>query len=96
MQHTVAELNRKSPTCEFGRMNLYFKSSSELSATKSVDPKYTSVIAMAHSVVGTPYTSANLYNVTGIVKNGTLTLHAYGLGFVSGHVLDVCYLLFAN
>ena len=78
-----------------GNMNLYYKSSSKMSDSIDVDSKFNNckVLVSAQSVNGTPYTGSNLWNVTGIVSDGKLTIDAFGSGFVSGHVLSVSYLL---
>lgn len=78
-----------------GKINLYYKSSSQMTGNASVDEKFNKckVLALAESVSGTPYTAANLWNITGIVSGGKLTIDAWGAGFVSGHVLSVSYLL---
>ena len=80
-----------------GNMNLYYKSSSQLTGSTSVDSKFNEckVLVSAQSVNGTPYTGSNLLNVTGIVSDGKLTIDAFGSGFVSGHVLSVSYMLVA-
>lgn len=94
----VTALNRKTddiPVMFSGKMNLYYKSSSQMTGSTSVDSKFNEckVLVSAQSVNGTPYTGSNLWNVTGIVSGGKLTIDAWGAGFVSGHVLSVSYLL---
>lgn len=94
----VAALNRKiddAPVMLAGKMNLYYRSSSKMSDSIDVDSKFNNckVLVSAQSVSGTPYTGSNLWNVTGIVSGGKLTIEAFGSGFVSGHVLSVSYLL---
>lgn len=94
----VNELNRKiddAPVMLFGNMNIYYKSSSKMSDSIDVDSKFNNckVLVSVQSVNGTPYTGSNLWNVTGIVSDGKLTIDAFGSGFVSGHVLSVSYLL---
>lgn len=94
----VAELNKKMddiPVMLAGKMTLYYKSSSQMTGSTSVDSKFNDckVLVSAQSVNGTPYTGSNLWNVTGIVSDGKLTIDAFGSGFVSGHVLSVSYLL---
>ena len=98
MKKEIAELNRKiddAPVMLSGKMNLYYKSSSQMSGSTDVDSKFNNckVLVSAQSVNGTPYTGANLLNVTGIVSGVKLTINAFGNGFVSGHVLSVAYLL---
>lgn len=98
--HKLTELNRKiddAPVMLTGNMNLYYKSSSQLTGSTSVDSKFNEckVLVSAQSVNGTPYTGSNLWNVTGIVSDGKLTIDAFGSGFVSGHVLSVSYMLVA-
>lgn len=94
----VAALNRKTddiPVMLADKMNLFYKSSSQMTGNTSVDSKFNNckVLVSAQSVSGTPYTGSNLWNVTGIVSDGKLTIDAWGAGFVSGHVLSVSYLL---
>lgn len=94
----AAELNRKTndiPVMLADNMSLFYKSSSQMTGNTSVDPKFNNckVLVSAQSVNGTPYTGSNLWNVTGIVSGGKLTIDAWGTGFVSGHVLSVSYLL---
>lgn len=98
MKKEIAELNRKTddiPVMLAGKMSLYYKSSSQMTGNTSVDSKFNNckVLVSAQSVSGTPYTGSNLWNVTGIVSDGKLTIDAWGAGFVSGHVLSVSYLL---
>lgn len=98
LKEEVTELNRKTddiPVMFSGNMNLYYKSSSQMTGSTSVDSKFNEckVLVSAQSVNGTPYTGSNLWNVTGIVSGGKLTIDAFGSGFVSGHVLSVSYLL---
>lgn len=78
-----------------GKMNLYYKSSSQLTGSTSVDSKFNGckVLVSVQSIQGTPYTGSHTWNVTGIVSDGKLTIDAFGSGFVSGHVLSVSYLL---
>lgn len=94
----VDELNRKTddiPVMLADKMNLFYKSFSQMTGNTSVDSKFNNckVLVSAQSVSGTPYTGSNLWNVTGIVSDGKLTIDAWGTGFVSGHVLSVSYLL---
>lgn len=94
----VSEINRKTddiPVMLSGKMNIYYKSSSQMTGNTAVDSKFNNckVLVSAQSVSGTPYTGSNLWNVTGIVSDGKLTIDAWGTGFVSGHVLSVSYLL---
>ena len=98
MESEITELNRKTddiPVMFSGKMSLYYKSSSQMSDSIDVDSKFNNckVLVSAQSVSGTPYTGSNLWNVTGIVSGGKLTINAFGNGFVSGHVLSVAYLL---
>lgn len=98
MKKEIAELNRKTddiPVMLAGKMNLYYKSSSQMTGSTSVDSKFNSckVLVSVQSVEGTPYTGSYTSNVTGIVSGGKLTIDAFGSGFVSGHVLSVSYLL---
>lgn len=98
MESEITELNRKiddAPVMLAGKMNLYYKSSSQMTGSTSVDSKFNDckVLVSVQSVNGTPYTGSNLWNVTGIVSGGKLTIDAWGAGFVSGHVLSVSYLL---
>lgn len=98
MESEITELNRKTddiPVMFSGKMSLYYKSSSQMSDSIDVDSKFNNckVLVSAQSVNGTPYTGSNLWNVTGIVSGGKLTINAFGNGFVSGHVLSVAYLL---
>lgn len=98
MESEITELNRKTddiPVMFSGKMSLYYKSSSQMSDSIDVDSKFNNckVLVSAQSVNGTPYTGSNLWNVTGIVGGGKLTINAFGNGFVSGHVLSVAYLL---
>lgn len=93
-----SELNRKTddiPVMLSGKMNLYYKSSSQMTGSTSVDSKFNGckVLVSVQSVEGTPYTGSYTWNVTGIVSGGKLTIDAFGSGFVSGHVLSVSYLL---
>lgn len=97
-QAMLAELNRKTddiPVMLSGKMNLYYKSSSQMTGSTSVDSKFNGckVLVSVQSVEGTPYTGSYTWNVTGIVSGGKLTIDAFGSGFVSGHVLSVSYLL---
>lgn len=94
----VAELNKKTddiPVMLSGKMNLYYKSSSQLSGSTDVDSKFNSckVLITVQSIEGTPYWGSYTWNVTGIVSEGKLRIDAYGTNFVSGHVLSVSYLL---
>lgn len=94
----VDELNRKiddAPVMLSGKMNLYYKSSSQMSGSTAVDSKFNGckVLVSAQSIQGTPYTGSYTWNVTGIVSDEKLTIDAFGSGFVSGHVLSVSYLL---
>ena len=98
MEAELTELNRKTndiPVMFSGKMSIYYKSSSQMSDSIDVDSKFNNckVLVSAQSVNGTPYTGPNLWNVTGIVSGGKLTIDAFGSGFVSGHVLSVAYLL---
>ena len=100
MESEITELNRKTddiPVMFSGKMSLYYKSSSQMSDSIDVDSKFNNckVLVSAQSVYGTPYTGSNLWNVTGIVSDGKLTIDAFGSGFVSGHVLSVSYMLVA-
>lgn len=100
LEAELDELNRKTndiPVMLSGKMNLYYKSSSQLTGSTSVDSKFDNckVLVSAQSVNGTPYTGSNLWNVTGIVSGGKLTIDAWGAGFVSDHVLSVSYMLVA-
>ena len=76
------------------KMNLYYKSSSQMSGSTDVDSKFNDckVFATAQIVSQTPY-SSNLQNIVGVVSNGKLTIDAFGIGFVSGHIITVSYLL---
>lgn len=99
MKKEIAELNRKTddiPVMLSGKMNLCYKSSSQMTGSTSVDSKFNGckVLVSVQSVEGTPYTGSYTWNVTGIVSGGKLTIDAFGSGFVSGHVLSVSYLLF--
>lgn len=94
----VSEINRKIddvPVILADKMALYYKSSSQMTGSTSVDSKFNGckVLVTAESVSGTPYTGSNLWNVAGIVSGGKLTIDAFGTGFVSGHILSVSYLL---
>lgn len=94
----VAALNRKiddAPVMLAGKMNLYYKSSSQMTGSASVDSKFNGckVLVSVQSVEGTPYTGSYTWNVTGIVSGGKLTIDAWGAGFVSDHVLSASYLL---
>lgn len=98
MESEITELNRKTddiPVMLSGKMNLYYKSSSQMTGSTSVDSKFNGckVLVSVQSVEGTPYTGSYTWNVTGIVSGGKLTIDAFGSGFVSGHVLSVSYLL---
>lgn len=98
LEAEIAELNRKTddiPVMLSGKMNLYYKSSSQMTGSTSVDSKFNGckVLVSVQSVEGTPYTGSYTWNVTGIVSGGKLTIDAFGSGFVSGHVLSVSYLL---
>ena len=98
MESEIAELNRKTddiPVMLSGKMNLYYKSSSQMTGSTSVDSKFNGckVLVSVQSVEGTPYTGSYTWNVTGIVSGGKLTIDAFGSGFVSVHVLSVSYLL---
>lgn len=98
MKKELAELNRKIddvPVILADKMALYYKSSSQMTGSTSVDSKFNGckVLVTAESVSGTPYTGSNLWNVAGIVSGGKLTIDAFGTGFVSGHILSVSYLL---
>lgn len=100
LEAELDELNRKTddiPVMLAGKMSLYYKSSSQMTGSTSVDSKFDNckVLVSAQSVNGTPYTGSNLWNVTGIVSDGKLTIDAFGSGFVSGHVLSVSYMLVA-
>lgn len=77
------------------RMTLFYKSSSQMTGNKSVDSKFNNckVLVSVQSIDGTPYTGSNLWNVTGIVNDGKLTIDAWGAGFISNHILSVSYLL---
>ena len=98
MENEIAELNRKiddAPVMLAGKMNLYYKSSSQMTGSTSVDSKFNDckVLVTVQSIEGTPYTGSYTWNVTGIVSGGKLTIDAWGAGFVSSHVLSVSYLL---
>lgn len=98
LEAEIDELNRKTddiPVMLAGKMSLYYKSSSQMTGSTSVDSKFNSckVLVSVQSVEGTPYTGSYTWNVTGIVSGGKLTIDAFGSGFVSGHVLSVSYLL---
>lgn len=98
MEAELTELNRKTndiPVMLADKMNLYYKSSSQMSGSTDVDSKFNGckVLVSVQSIQGTPYTGSYTWNVTGIVSDGKLTIDAFGSGFVSGHVLSVSYLL---
>lgn len=96
--HKLTELNRKTddiPVMLAGKMSLYYKSSSQLTGSTSVDSKFNicKVLVSIQSIEGTPYTGSYTWNVTGIVSGGKLTIDVFGSGFVSGYVILVSYLL---
>lgn len=100
MESEITELNRKiddAPVMLAGKMNINYKSSSQMTGSTSVDSKFNDckVLVSVQSVEGTPYTGSYTWNVTGIVSGGKLTIDAWGAGFVSGHVLSVSYMLVA-
>lgn len=91
------ELNRKLPfsKCSIGKIVATFSSSDYLHGTATLDESYTSdaiIVSSIHFVSGTPVNAANYPTPSLSVNGNKLEMWVSG-SFVSGHVLEVFYMV---